>query len=67
MFNWLKKLFGFELPDLSIRQPPHEGWHDDGKLPPVEDWECLDDKRVVPINRGRRPRIVGQHKEEIES
>ena len=61
MLRFLKKLLGFELPDTTPRRPSPEGWYDDGKLPPVEDWECLDDKRVTP--RRRHPRIKDLHNE----
>jgi len=62
LMRFLKKLFSFELPPSAEPRRPHpEGWHDDGKLPPVQDWECFDDRRVQP--RPRRLRIKDLHDE----
>lgn len=68
MFNWLKKLFGFELPDDEVipRRPAPEGWYDDGKLPPVEDWECMDDRRVRRLRLTMHPVIPPDGDEEKE-
>jgi hypothetical protein len=62
MLTLLKKLLGFELPSSTEpRRNPPEGWHDDGSLPPVEDWECFDERFVTP--RRIKPRIKDLHGE----